>query len=320
MMTKQGCAQVSLTLLLLFFLSASMPLAGASPPYSRDEMISKSAMCVECHQEAADNLKGSTHQLTMADDKLAKVIVGCIGCHTGWEKHLEDPSKDNIVVPENLSLPKQAEVCGSCHLSDHQATMLTTDPHGRAQLACNSCHTVHGNKARSLVKDDSENFCGTCHTNVVAQFKSRSAHPLMTDNIRCSSCHPSDDRKDPVLARGIDWTCQNCHSEYAGPHAFSHPVTETYSFNGGGCTECHSPHGSPNDRLLTQPGNGVCLQCHNVPPAHRTAHAGMGIKIDCVNCHTDIHGSDDNRLFLDPQLNTKFFADCYQSGCHERAR
>jgi DmsE family decaheme c-type cytochrome len=320
MMTKQGSAQVSRTLLLLFFLIATIPLAGASPPYSRGEMISKSAACLDCHQDAADNLKGSTHQLTMVDDKLAKVIVGCIGCHPGWEKHLEDPTKDNIVVPANLSLPKQAEVCSGCHLIDHQATMLTTDPHGRAQLACNVCHTVHGNKARSLVKDDKDDFCGTCHTNVVAQFKSRSAHPLATGNIRCSSCHFPDDRKDPVLARGIDWTCQNCHSEYSGPHAFGHPVTETYSFNGGGCTECHNPHGSPNDRLLAQPGNGVCLQCHGVPPAHRTAHSGMGIKVDCVNCHTDIHGSDDNRMFLDPQLNTKFFADCYQSGCHDRVR
>lgn len=320
MMIKQGCSQVSLTLLLLFFLSATVPLAAASPPYSRDETISKSAMCVECHQEAADNLKGSAHQQTILDDKSARVIVGCIGCHSGWEKHLEEPAKDNIVIPTNLSLPKQAEICGSCHLSDHQATMLTTDPHGRAQLACNSCHTVHGNKAKSLVKDDLENFCGTCHTNVVAQFKSRSAHPLVTDNIRCSSCHPADNRKDPVLARGIDWSCQNCHSEYAGPHVFGHPVTETYLFQGGGCTECHNPHGSPNDRLLTQPGNGVCLQCHGIPPAHRTAHSGMAVKIDCVNCHTDIHGSDDNRKFLDPQLNTKFFADCYQSGCHERGR
>lgn len=319
-MSKQEGAQVSKTLLLFLLLFAAVPLLAASPPLSRDSLISHSAACLDCHQESADNLKGSAHQLTSVQDKTTRMAVGCVGCHSGWENHLDDPSKDNITNPANLNLVKQAEICRGCHQSGHQATMLTTDPHGRAQLSCTSCHTVHENEAQGLLKDDKQNFCGTCHVGVVAQFKSRSAHPLTTDNIRCSSCHFPDDRTDPMLARGMDWTCQNCHSEYSGPHAFEHPVTQSHLFNGGGCTECHSPHGSPNDRLLTQPGNGVCLQCHTVPPGHRTAHAGMGVKVSCVNCHTDIHGSDDNALYLDPQLNTKFYANCFSSGCHEGAR
>ncbi len=319
-MSKQGRLRVATTLPLLFFLFASLTLLAASPPYSRDEMITKSAACLDCHQEMADSLVGSKHQLTVADDKLSKIVVGCIGCHRGWEQHLENPSAENIENPANLLLPKQAEVCSSCHQGDHQASMFTTDPHGRAQLGCNTCHKVHGNKNQYLVRDDGENYCATCHTDVMAEFKSRSAHPLVTGNIKCASCHYPRDIKDPMLARGIDWTCQNCHSEFAGPHPFEHPVTETYLFNGGGCTECHRPHGSPNDRLLAQPGNGVCLQCHGIPPLHRTMHDGLGVRVDCVNCHTDIHGSDDNRKFLDPNLQAKFFADCWQSGCHDTVR
>jgi DmsE family decaheme c-type cytochrome len=319
-MVRQGRLRVVQAPLVLFILLMAVPSLAASPPYSREVMINKSGECLDCHQDAADNLKGSKHQLTIVDDKLGRIAVGCIGCHAGWEQHLENPSKENITVPANLLVDKQAKVCSGCHLSEHQANMITSDPHGRAQLNCSSCHTVHGNKAKYLVKDEREEFCASCHTDVMAQFQSRSAHPLVTGNIHCSSCHFPDDRKDPTLARGIDWTCQNCHSEFAGPHAFEHPVTETYLFNGGGCTECHNPHGSPNDRLLRQPRNGVCLQCHGIPPLHLTEHAGLGAKVDCVNCHTDIHGSDDNSKFLDPQLNTKFFADCYQSGCHDTVR
>jgi DmsE family decaheme c-type cytochrome len=319
-MSKQESAQVSRTLLLFLLLFTAVPLLAASPPLCRDSLIAQSAPCLECHQEAADNLKGSVHQLTFVSDKMTRLAVGCVGCHTGWQNHLNDPSKDNIDSPAELTFTKQAETCRGCHQNGHQAAMITTDPHGRAQLGCTTCHTVHGNHAKGLVKDDKNNFCGTCHTGVMAQFKSRSAHPLVTENIRCASCHFPDNINDAMLARGMDWTCQNCHSEYSGPHAFEHPVTQSHLFNGGGCTECHNPHGSPNDRLLAQPGNGVCLQCHAVPPKHRTAHSGMGVKVSCVNCHSDFHGSDDNCLFLDPQLNTKFFADCFHSGCHDGVR
>ena len=60
----------------------------------------------------------------------------------------------------------------------------------------------------------------------------------------------------------------------------------------------------------------MCLQCHSVPSGHLTTHDGLGVKYDCVECHSEIHGSYDSRLLLDPDLNSKFFPDCYQSGCH----
>jgi DmsE family decaheme c-type cytochrome len=299
---------------LLLLLLPSVRAESLSPA----EMIAKSAACLECHPEAADNLKGSKHQMTREGDKSARIAVGCVGCHTDFEKHLEEPSKDNISVPSKLSFATQGKVCGECHLGPHQAAMISTDPHARAGLECTTCHQVHGNSARGLVKDDRQEFCKTCHIEVNAQFKSRSAHPLESGNIRCADCHSMADRKDPMLARGLDWSCQECHSEYAGPFAYEHPVTEQHLFQGSGCTACHSPHGSPNDRLLAQPGNGVCLQCHGIPAGHRTAHSGLGAKVACIDCHSEIHGSNDNGKFLDPQITTKFFADCFQSGCHAR--
>lgn len=286
--------------------------------YSREEMIAKSAPCLECHSDAADNLKGSKHQLTRDGDKLPRMAVGCIGCHDDWEEHLQEPSKDNISVPSKLSFEQQARVCGGCHLGEHQAAMISTDPHARASLKCTDCHQVHSNTARGLVKDDRQDFCLTCHSEVAAEFKSRSAHPLESGNIRCIDCHSYADRKDHQLARGLDWTCQECHSEYSGPFAVEHPVTEQHLFQGSGCVACHKPHGSPNDRLLAQPGNGVCLQCHAVPPKHRTAHSGFPVKVPCVDCHSEIHGASENNKFLDPQITTKFFSDCYQSGCHAK--
>ena len=104
-MSKQGRAQVSED-------SAALvtPVCGcpawwqASPPYSNADMISKSAACLDCHQEAADNLKGSTASADDGDDKSDQIDRRLHRLPRGWEKHLENPTKDNIVVPANLAL------------------------------------------------------------------------------------------------------------------------------------------------------------------------------------------------------------------------
>lgn len=167
-----------------------------------------------------------------------------------------------------------------------------------------------------LVADDRENYCLACHTAVGMEFKRRSVHPLESGNVRCTDCHNLAGIEDPMLAVGLNWRCQECHAERSGPFLYEHPVVNNHLIEGGGCVECHQPHGSPNDRLLNQPNNGVCMQCHAVPAGHRTEHSGLGTKLACVECHNQIHGSYDNRLFLDPELGTKLFPDCYQSGCH----
>ncbi len=283
-----------------------------------DNATADNAACLDCHQDQADNLLGSKHALTAATAK--GVAVTCVGCHGDWEKHLDDPEVNKPAVPSKLAFAAQANLCASCHQGEHQTTMVTTDPHGRAGLDCATCHSVHGNMNEGLVKDDSEEYCATCHPTVMAQFSARSAHPLHESSVKCQDCHSMSDRKDMMLATGFDWACQTCHSDYAGPHVFEHPVTFNHLVDGGGCIECHSPHGSPNEKLLTQPENGTCLQCHGMPAGHRVAHSGMATRIDCVNCHTEFHGSNDNRLFLDPMLTTTFYANCYASGCHDNLK
>jgi len=284
--------------------------------YSNKELVDKSADCLTCHDTKQASLEGTAHQMNTEGHAQGKIGVGCVGCHEGWEKHLEDPSAETINNPATLSAMDQVRVCGECHLDPHEAGMVSSDPHVREGVGCLSCHTVHGNHNPKLVKDDGADFCATCHTPIVAEFKRRTVHPLEDGNISCIDCQHLCAIKDPMLARGIDWTCQNCHSEKSGPFIHEHPVTLNYLVNGGGCVECHEPHGAPNERLLRQPGNGLCLQCHTLPPLHRTQHSGLGAKADCVLCHTDIHGSNVNRIFLDPNLTTKFVADCYQAGCH----
>jgi DmsE family decaheme c-type cytochrome len=316
MMRNKKVIYPAISMMVIFLGLCRISWGASATEYNRQEMIEKSSLCIDCHQELAAGLVGSAHQLSTNSRLKTSLAVGCIGCHDGWEKHVDDPSAENISNPGRLLLSDQAQLCGRCHLGPHQAAMVSTDPHSRANIACLSCHTIHNNQNTGLVKDETQNFCAVCHTTVAAEFKRRSVHPLESGNIQCTSCHNLSGLKDPALATGHDWSCQSCHTEKSGPFIYEHPVVEKHLINGGGCTECHEPHGSSNDRLLTQPGNGTCLQCHSIPPLHRTQHSGLGTKLDCVFCHSDIHGSFDNGKLLDPDLGTKLFPDCYRSGCH----
>jgi DmsE family decaheme c-type cytochrome len=299
----------------LFIFSFPMLILSAKE-YGGDEIVKKSATCLDCHQEMAAGLDGSVHKISGIKEMSPAIKVGCIGCHDGWEKHLDDPSAETIGKIKELPMVDQARVCGRCHMSEHQAAMVADDPHGRADIGCLDCHSIHNNKNRALTKDDNQNYCGTCHQPIAAEFKKRSFHPLESGNIRCVDCHKLGDPRAGGPKVGIDWTCENCHGDKAGPHIYEHQAANEYSINGGGCMECHEPHGSANDRLLIRPGNNLCLQCHEIPPVHRTQHSGLGMKFDCVFCHSEIHGSYDNGIFLDPDLGIKLFPDCYQSGCH----
>ena len=298
-----------------FFLMLMTAVLSSAEIYDRKTLIEESETCLDCHEDQVATLAGSAHLLTGSED-LAPMAVGCIGCHDGWETHIEDPSGENIADLESYSMNDQAEVCGRCHRNPHQTAMISTDPHSRTDIRCLSCHRIHDNPNRMLVRDDGDNYCAVCHTAVAMEFKRRSVHPLESGNVGCTDCHHLGNIEDNLFAAGLDWTCQKCHSELAGPFIHEHSATYNHLVEGNGCVECHEPHGSPNDRLLRQSGNGICYQCHGVPPRHRTAHSGLGTSLDCVDCHTDIHGSNENRFYLDPDLGTKLFPDCYQSGCH----
>ncbi len=306
-----GLAKMMIVPLLL--LVAMPALFGTE--YSRQDLSEQSAACLDCHENYQATLHGSPHAVSSAK---AVVGVNCISCHDGWAVHMDDPSGENIsgIIEENAA--GQAEVCSRCHLTPHQTAMLGSDPHARAGLACTSCHKIHNNPDPKLYLHPGEQYCIGCHPQTAAEFQLRSAHPLHSENIQCRDCHDLSGIKNEMTAGGLDWTCQNCHSEVSGPFIHEHPVVNKHLVNGGGCLECHRPHGSVNDRLLSQPGGGTCMQCHGIPPGHMTAHSGFVAQTACVVCHTDIHGSNTNDKFLDPNLGSKFVSNCFGSGCHSQ--
>jgi predicted CXXCH cytochrome family protein len=83
--------------------------------------------------------------------------------------------------------------------------------------------------------------------------------------------------------------CHACHQAQRGPHVFEHEALRE------GCIICHSPHGSVNQKLLTERNAVLCLKCHF---QQQTAPGRIAI------------GAIDHTSFLAR-------GTCWSAGCHE---
>jgi len=283
--------------------------AQAQPPATVDDET-----CLGCHEGMDATLAGSPHALTAARPK-PKKPVACANCHWGAAVHIEDPSAANITNPGKADVQKATAVCQACHIAHHEVDNIGFDPHLGGDLTCAACHAVHAG-TDGLLKDGNLKFCGDCHVALGAQFTRRSVHPVADGNVTCLSCHDFTGESEPAFGHGPGARCYECHPEQSGPYLYEHQATGSFSPEGAGCTSCHAPHGSANDRLLTQTGDGLCRQCHGIPPLHLTFHGGVGSQYPCLECHTDIHGSYTNKNLLDANLSSRISAGPEGCDCH----
>jgi DmsE family decaheme c-type cytochrome len=276
--------------------------------------------CLECHDDRGKSLVGTPHQVaTDAADSL-RARVACTDCHKPDPRHWEsDPQTYPMGNPAKASADEAAAICSRCHESSHQQSMTTGNPHAVNGVGCLGCHQVHGPGRTALLQRPEPDLCLGCHGAVRGQFAKPSRHPVADAVMTCSDCHLKQADTRPTLTwSGTNSACFGCHDEFRGPFPYEHPATMDFSTEEGGCLNCHDPHGSNLPRLLKQPYEapnfGLCTQCHFVPKhgfnqEHQDRFAGVA----CSECHVDIHGSYDNRLFLSPALRAQ---GCSAVGCH----
>lgn len=283
--------------------------------YGNVEVINDET-CLECHDGIEKTLAFTPHRLRSQTNQPTST-VSCSNCHDGGAVHIEDPSVDNITNPSNLSGNKAVETCSKCHISHVELDNYGFDAHSNQQLNCAECHKVHANYT-SLLFDDRADFCLRCHSEKKNNFIRRSNHPVRQGNLTCLNCHRFVKRQDNNLAFDLNRVCQDCHPEQGGPFLYEHEAMNAYSVEGGGCIECHDPHGSENDRLLKQKENQTCRQCHieHITRNHNNLWDLVWSKLACKTCHIDTHGSFTSNLFLDPDLPAKFNGNCFNTGCH----
>lgn len=283
------------------------------------------AFCVTCHDsEDLPDMSRSAHGF--AADKRAP---DCISCHGPSEAHAHKP-KDAAVQPKpDISFGKtfdkltkntahsRSQACQSCHDKDHKRALWSGSQHEAADVACDNCHKVHANRDKILTKSDQAGVCYTCHAEQRGQLSKPSHHPIPEGKMTCSDCHNPHGSAGPKLMTrdSINDTCYTCHAEKRGPFVQQHePVAEN-------CANCHNSHGSVIAGMLKTRAPMLCRQCH-------TPHVGGGVGAlggqsgvyapaaagqsvpqitsltegknvvnmwqgrSCMNCHTQVHGSN----------------------------
>jgi predicted CXXCH cytochrome family protein len=205
--------------------------------------------------------------------------------------------------------------CAECH--EKVTRDFRTADHAKLQakgknaidMGCESCHgpgSKHkeaGGGAGTIVNPKkSPETCFQCHLDKKAEFMLPYSHAVLSGKMSCSDCHNphkgSANKGGSTSISGKNETCFNCHTQQRGPFVFEHEATRD------GCTACHNPHGSVNQKMLTERNATLCLKCHfqDQPNAgsvvigasgnHSSAsRLGVGTCWS-VGCHEGVHGSN----------------------------
>lgn len=202
------------------------------------------------------------------------------------------PAATDLVAREDAA-------CAACHQEEaHDARAFGRHrnlPGGSGCLGCHLPHeTAEGSGADSSTHEATLRArCEDCHAEVSAQFRLPFRHPLDA-GITCESCHPPHGGSARELREHLRHeACVECHLEKAGPFLFEHDGDRSLQ-----CLSCHEPHGSSNPRLLTHhDSRSLCHSCHmNLEDVH-IENPGAIFR-DCVQCHTEVHGSNWDREFF----------------------
>jgi DmsE family decaheme c-type cytochrome len=273
-----------------------------APP--KDMVLRGDAKCTRCHDES-DNAPvlaiGKTRHGVMAD----KRTPTCTSCHGDSEAHINVPQgvKERPKVDREFDKDSKTPIearngaCLTCHQGGKRIHW-SMSAHATNDVACTSCHNVHVGRDAVRSKTTQSETCFTCHKEQRAQIHRMSRHPIPEGKVSCSDCHnPHGSAGEKSLVRdNVNDTCYQCHMEKRGPFVRTHqPVQEN-------CSICHNPHGSTQPNLLKVRAPFLCQECHE-PTSHRgnlgnPAGTSTGANLmarGCLNCHTNIHGTNNPR-------------------------
>jgi DmsE family decaheme c-type cytochrome len=265
---------------------ATAPAAG----YVGDET------CLTCH-DAQKSVWSTAHGHKL-DSRTPAAQHGCETCHGPGQAHVEDDKKGHIRKFSAMEPRAAADVCLTCHTRGAQA-LWSGSAHDGRNLSCVSCHSVHDPKSQAaqLKLTTQTATCATCHQAQVLKMNRATHMPVREGKMECASCHNPHGSTNVRLLRVGNWineTCVSCHAEKRGPFLYEHAAGRE------SCVSCHDPHGSSNERMLVAKLPMLCQRCHIgtrhpstiYDGAQLTARSNRLIGRGCVNCHSNIHGSN----------------------------
>jgi predicted CXXCH cytochrome family protein len=212
-----------------------------------------------------------------------------------------------------------SDTCGECHTDIGERfrgathALLMAEGENAKEIGCESCHgagSLHveggGDTSKIVNPTRAPQVCFNCHVDKRGEFALPHTHPvtggpleLTSAKVSCTDCH--EPHEGPaVIGGGIQAaserdTCVQCHAAQRGPWVFEHEALRE------GCTICHAPHGSVNEKLLTERDSTLCLKCHFQEQTSPSTviiggrdHTAFMSRGSCFSagCHEAVHGSN----------------------------
>src|SRR4029077_1155200 len=293
-------------------------------------------VCAACHEKAHLSIDLGPHGAK--NDAQGSM---CQACHGDASEHLKDPTKAKPQGPLTSKTATGAEktaVCLMCHSRNRHLAFWDVGAHARNDITCANCHNIHNSAGPVTVAPFTTSFraneadiCGKGHQQIGDAILKPSHRPIIENKMKCSDCHNPHGALTPVMLRAetVNQQCYSCHADKRGPFMFAHPSVEE------NCLSCHNPHGSVYANLLNEKPPNLCQDCHDVPRHPGTIYGGAAgftctpaatqdaknsacfgkapgtfntavntrfIARACLNCHSQIHGSnapaDRGKFFL----------------------
>jgi predicted CXXCH cytochrome family protein len=206
-----------------------------------------------------------------------------------------------------------SESCAQCHENITRDFPTATHAKLRASgtnafnMGCEACHgpgSIHnetgGARATIINPKKSPETCFNCHLDKRGEFNLPHHHPVLEGKMNCADCH-NPHKSHAIIAGGTSLmgeneTCFQCHTVQRGPYVYEHEASRE------GCLICHKPHGSVNQRMLTERNSTLCLKCHfqqqvaNQILIGGQDHSTRLSRGACwsAGCHEAVHGSHVN--------------------------
>jgi DmsE family decaheme c-type cytochrome len=288
------------------------PASSAPAPKPAPKTYVGSDTCQMCHEDTFNAFQRNPHHVLSVEKGRGWAGKACEACHGPGSAHADSANAADIIDPAKVPAAETNRICLKCHLNQQTQVGRIMSGHGRNDVPCTSCHSIHAAHGMDTVEGRTgaiNKLCSKCHLSEWASFNKPFHHRLPEGAMSCVDCHnPHGSILDNSL-QTVDANepgCFKCHGNLRGPFVYDHAPVEL-----GGCTECHEPHGSANPRMLIrQEVRFVCLECHanigvqsvirtgtlgGVPPAFHDLSSPRFH--NCTTCHIKIHGSNVDRYF-----------------------